>query len=227
MDHRPSLHRRALDFPTDYIHGYLGFIIRVYFIITARLTIQRHSPIPRSGYVLASNHRSFLDPLIIGCTLRRRIHYFARSSLWAIAPIRWTLNLFGGIPVDRDKPQAATVSHTVTVLREGRVLLMFPEGTRTRSGRLGRFREGPALVARRAKVPVLPIYLHRSESHWPRGAPLPIPGRGKVRVIFGPPMRPNSQLSPRQQDEELSQRIEQWLLATEHHLMGPAPRSRP
>ncbi|TVR42097.1 MAG: 1-acyl-sn-glycerol-3-phosphate acyltransferase, partial [Planctomycetota bacterium] len=167
------------------------------------------------------SHRSFLDPVVIGCALRRRIHYFARSSLWEIAPIRWTLELFGGIPVDREKPQASTISHTISVLRDGRCLLMFPEGTRTRDGRLGRFRDGPALVARRAQVPVVPVYLVDTEGAWPRGARLPVPGRGKVQVIFGPAMYSNPLLPARQQDDDLSQRIAAWLSQTERLILGP------
>ncbi|TVR13762.1 MAG: 1-acyl-sn-glycerol-3-phosphate acyltransferase [Planctomycetota bacterium] len=215
--------RPPLAFPVDYIHGFLGQFIRWWFRMTARLRIDYQGPVPRGGYVLACNHRSFLDPLALGCTLRRRIHYFARASLWKIPPIRWVLDLFGGIPVDRAKPQTTTIAAAVGVLRAGRPLLVFPEGTRTRTGRMGRFRDGPSLIARRAQVPVIPVYLKDTEGSWPRGAPLPIPGRGKVHIVFGPWMWPDQSLSVRERDAELTTRIELWLQAQEQRLYTLRP----
>lgn len=219
----PTTARRAMDFPVDYIHGCGSVIVRWYFRFTARLRIYYGGPVPRGGFLIVCNHRSFLDPLALGCTLRRRIHYFARSSLWKIAPVRWALDLFGGIPVNRSQPQSATITSTVTVLRQGRMLLMFPEGTRCRNGRLGQLRDGPALIARRAGVPIVPVYLDSTESSWPRGCPLPIPGRGKVGIHFGPPLWANKDLAPRQQDADLTLRVQRWLLQQEIRSRGPLP----
>lgn len=217
MDRSQS--RRPVQFPVDYIHISMALVARNLLGMTAKFRIIHCDRIPPGGYVLACNHRSFLDPVIVGASLRRRIHYFARSSLWKIAPIRWALDLFGGIPVDRSRPQASTMTKTIDTLRAGRPLLMFPEGTRTKTGRMGRFRDGPALVARRANVPVIPAYLLNTEQNWPRGAWLPKLGRGNVAIHFGPPLYGNPKLKGREQDNDLSMRVEEWLRNAEKRLM--------
>ena len=90
--------RRPVQFPVDFIHIFMALIARNILAMTAKFHMVHSEGIPPGGYVLACNHRSFLDPVIVGCSLRRRIHYFARSSLWKIPPIRLALDLFGGIP---------------------------------------------------------------------------------------------------------------------------------
>ena len=219
--------KRSVQFPVDYVHVYMALIARNLLRMTAKFQIVHSEGLPPGGYVLACNHRSFLDPVIVGASLRRRIHYFARSSLWKIAPIRWALDLFGGIPVNRARPQASTMTRTIETLRAGRPLLMFPEGTRTKTGRMGRFRDGPALVARRAKVPVIPAYLLNTDQNWPRGALLPKLGRGNVAIHFGPPLYGNPQLKGREQDNDLSQRVEDWLRQAEQSLMSSQAKAPP
>jgi len=190
-----------------------------------RCRLPRRSFDPRACYVLVSNHRSFMDPLLAGCFYSRPISFFARANLWRVPIIRQCLDFFGGLPVDRDEPQMGVMQRTVEWLRTGRNVLIFPEGTRTRDGRLGRLRSGAALFARRAGVPVLPVYLHRTERAWPRGCILPRVGV-RVGIRFGPVLRSSPSLPPKIADEALIRRVERWMLATEaefHKLPARTP----
>ena len=192
-----------------------GFILRMAarFLYRCRITYDR--PLPPPPVLFAANHRSFLDPPAVGMCLRDPIAYFARSSLWKIPPIRFMLNLMKGIPVDRDSPGASSMRGAVERLRQGISVLVFPEGTRTRTGRLGRMREGPALFARRAGVPVVPVYLFRSDAAWPRGALLPRLGGSRIAIRFGPAISAPASVPARERDAWVTARVEAWLRAAE------------
>lgn len=173
--------------------------------------------------VLAANHRSFLDPPAVAAWTRRPISFFARASLWKVPGIRQFLDLLGGIPIDRKAPALAQMKLTVDWLKAGRRILIFPEGTRTKTGRVGRLRSGPALFARRARVPLVPIYLHRTETGWPRGW-LFLSPHGKVRVRVGSPVPVPPQLRGKEADEWQTRYIQRWMERQERELQGRPPR---
>ncbi|MFW5753123.1 MAG: lysophospholipid acyltransferase family protein [Planctomycetota bacterium] len=177
--------------------------------------------------VFASNHRSFLDPIAVSAFGRRPISFFARRDLWRLPIAREFLLAFRALPVDRDEPQLAIMRRTVEHLRSGFAVLIFPEGTRTRTGRLGRLRSGPAVFARRAGVPVVPVYLHATDAIWPRGRILPGLDRMRLEVVYGPPLRAPADLPRRLQERWLSRAIERWLQRTEQRFMPATAGPRP
>ena len=109
-------------------------------------------------------------------------------------------------------------------LKNGISVLVFAEGTRTRDGRLAPMREGPALFARRAGVPIVPVYLYRSEAVWPRGQFLFNFINKDIEVRVGKPIVAPKDLAPRAQDAWISRRLELWMEQQERSFMGPRPR---
>jgi len=174
-----------------------------------------------SACVLAANHRSFMDPPLVSVAARRPISYFARANLWKIPVVRQFLQVLEGIPVDRNAPALRNMRQVVDHLKRGKRILVFPEGTRTRSGRVGRMREGPALFARRAGVPVVPVYLFRSETAWPRGWPV-FSIAGHVRVRVGAPIVPPAGVTGKDADRLITVYLQRWMERRERELMGPA-----
>lgn len=193
-------------------------MLRLWIRWCFRLTVRRAAPPPRGPVLYAANHRSFLDPPLVGMLSGVPVCYFARASLWRNPFIGFLLDLFGGIPVDRDNPGPSSMKGAIDRLRSGNPVLVFPEGTRTRDGRLGRCKAGPALFARRAGAPVVPVYLWRSERGWPRGSALPRAYGPRLEVRFGRPLSPPPGLSPRAQDNWLTSRLEAWLRLQERRL---------
>ena len=194
--------------------------LRSLVVFLYRCQVHRSGPMPSPPVLIAANHRSFLDPPLVGMWFRDPVSYFARANLWRIPPIRFMLESMHGIPVDRDNPGMSSMKGAVENLKRGISVLVFPEGTRTKTGRIGRLREGPALFARRAGVPVVPVYVHRSETAWPRGALLPRAGGMRIAVYVGRPMVPPHDLPTRAQDVWLTRRLQAWFMLRERSLYG-------
>jgi 1-acyl-sn-glycerol-3-phosphate acyltransferase len=141
--------------------------------------------IPREGpFLLAANHKSYLDPPMLGACLPREICYFAKKQLFAVPLFAPLIRTFGAIPVDREGFDRKGVTRALEILQQGQGLLVFPEGTRIRRPGLAEPKEGIGLLALRSGAPVVPA---RILSSWePRRNLL---RRIPIRIRFGPPLR--------------------------------------
>jgi 1-acyl-sn-glycerol-3-phosphate acyltransferase len=137
--------------------------------------------------LLVSNHASFLDVFVLGIPLRRPLNYVARSTLF-LPGLGWFIRSLGGFPIQREGMGAAGMKQTLRRLRDGGIVTLFPEGTRTRDGRLGPLKQGIAVLVARAGVPVVPAGIAGTFEGWPRWRLLPVPH--PVRVHYGAPIRP-------------------------------------
>jgi len=121
--------------------------------------------IPTEGpVILASNHRSFFDPFVIGTMTRRPVYYVAKKELFAYNRLlSWLLNALGAFPVDRGAGDQDSIETAKAILGRGEIVLMFPEGTRTRPGALGKPRRGGGRLALETGAPVVPIAIIGTE----------------------------------------------------------------
>ena len=143
--------------------------------------------IPREGGVLLiSNHVSFLDPVIIGSAANREIHFMARSTAFDIPGLGKLISIYNAYPVNRGAPDLGALRRTISLLQDGNVVLMFPEGTRSVDGTLGKARDGACFIAHRAGVPTIPVFHSGAERVLPRNSKRL--RRSKLRVIFGEPL---------------------------------------
>jgi 1-acyl-sn-glycerol-3-phosphate acyltransferase len=206
----------------EFIQFTVGYLfLRPWYLFGFRGRLRRSRQQPAGPCVFAANHRSYFDPPFVGMFQLHPIAYFARGDLWDKPVIAFFLEAMQGIPVDRANPGLSSMKGAVDRLRRGISVLVFPEGTRTRDGRISAFREGPALFARRAGVPIVPVYLHRSERVWPRGAKLPTLLASGLEVRIGTPIHAPAGLEPRAQDAWVSRRLEAWMRVQERDLLGP------
>ncbi|MFD7073047.1 lysophospholipid acyltransferase family protein [Nocardioides sp. NPDC057577] len=160
-----------------------------------RPTVTGAENVPRAGgVILASNHLSFADSIVIPSVSPRPVHFLAKSDyftgtgLKGAAQRAWFEGM-GMLPVDRDDPQAALGSLEVAleVLNKGEAFGIYPEGTRSRDGLLYRGRTGVAHLALTAGVPVVPVGLRGTAELQPVGSSLP--RLAKVTVEFGQPIQ--------------------------------------
>jgi 1-acyl-sn-glycerol-3-phosphate acyltransferase len=154
--------------------------------------------LPREGpLIIAANHASNLDVPIIGAwlipRLGRRIHWLGKKELFDWPIIGWVAANGGVHPVDRGAADIEAFRLAQRILDQGHVLFVFPEGTRSRDGRLQEARDGIALLALRTGAPVVPVAISGSNGVWPKGQKLPHPG-GRVTVRVGRAFRPADEL---------------------------------
>lgn len=163
-------------------------VVRVAGAALWRLRTAGQSLVPsRGGVILAANHQSYLDPPFVAACLPRETSFMARRSLFEIpllGPIIVACNAF---PIERNTGDVRGVKNAIDRLRSGSALLLFPEGTRSRDGRIGPLKGGLRMIAERAGVPVVPVLVEGAYRVWPKGRPLPRPG-GRVWIRFGEPL---------------------------------------
>ena len=149
-----------------------------------RLRRTGHRHIPKGPVILAANHRSFLDPFVIGCCLRRPVFFVAKRELFQSRLVGWFLNCLGAFPVRRGESDAESLETAHQLLARGEAVVIFPEGTRVRHGSLGDPRRGAGRLALETGAPVVPIALtgtERARRGW-RFRPV------KVQVRCGRPL---------------------------------------
>ena len=143
--------------------------------------------VPRTGGLLVvSNHQSYLDPILAALPIRRPLNPMARDTLFRNPAFSWLIRSLYAFPVRRGSADLGAMKEAVRRLREGRIVLVFPEGTRTRDGSIGKLHAGVILMARRAGVPVLPMVIEGAYKCWPRGRLLP--SLHEVCVAYGRPI---------------------------------------
>jgi 1-acyl-sn-glycerol-3-phosphate acyltransferase len=156
--------------------------------------------IPRDGPVIvAANHASNLDPVVIASSLMprlgRRLQWLGKKELFAWPVVGWIAANGGVHPVDRSTADVEAFRLAKRILDEGHALFVFPEGTRSGDGALREARDGVAVLALRTGAPIVPVAIAGSYGVWPRGQKVPHPG-GHVTVRVGSPFRVTDELPP-------------------------------
>jgi glycerol-3-phosphate dehydrogenase (NAD(P)+) len=161
-------------------------LFQPFFHIYFRMARIGREHIPRSGpVIIAANHRSFLDPFVIGTMARRPMYYVAKQELFQRRWMGWILSALGAFPVKRGMHDEDSIDTAKAILARGGIVLIFPEGTRTRPGSLGQPKRGVGRLALETGAPVVPIAVIGTEDvrrGWrirPR----------KVRLRAGRPLR--------------------------------------
>lgn len=164
------------------IYSIVKFIFKILFTIGLRLEVEGRENIPPSGpLVIASNHLSLLDPPVIGTAATRKVHFMAKQELFV--PVLGDIyKILGAFPVRRGGADRAAIKHGIDILNSGNVLAIFPEGTRSKTGRLGKAEPGALMMAGKASAAIVPACvvgtdIKRCGRLWPR-----------VKVCFGKPM---------------------------------------
>jgi 1-acyl-sn-glycerol-3-phosphate acyltransferase len=145
----------------------------------------RHIP-EAGGFLLVSNHQSYIDPVLLGVRLTRPLSYMAKSGLFKFAPFEWLIRQLGAFPIKQGSADIRALKEAIGRVQEGHALTIFPEGTRSPDGRLQPIEPGIALVIRKAKIPVIPAVIIGSSQAWPVGQKMFHPA--PIRVLYGSPM---------------------------------------
>ena len=156
--------------------------------------------IPRSGpVILAANHISNADPVIVGAWLTpllgRRIHWLGKREMFDWPVVGWMARNGGVVPVDRGAADIDAFRLAQRVLEAGHVLMVFPEGTRSPTAELQTPKDGLAMLALRTDATIVPIGVSNTDRVWPKGRLVPTPGRHATMRI-GEPFKVGELLPP-------------------------------
>ena len=169
-------------------------LLRLIFTVVLRLKIEGRENIPKDGpLVIASNHLSLLDPPVLGTAATRKVHFMAKEELFV--PVLGTIyKILGAFPVRRGGADRAAIKHGIEILESGNVLAIFPEGTRSKTGELGKAQPGALMMASKVKATIVPACIigtdyKRHGRIWPKvtvrfGKPMPFPEGAEVNKEF-------------------------------------------
>jgi 1-acyl-sn-glycerol-3-phosphate acyltransferase len=173
------------------VYGVCHYWLRVSFDMFFRGEVAGLEHLPRRGaFLIAANHASHLDPPMIGSQVPRQMAFFARKTLWSSPLASWWLDAVGTIPVDRDGGQdVGALKRVLRALAAGRIMILFPEGTRSPDGALQPPKPGIGFIVCKTQVPVVPARIFGSFDAFGKGMKIPRFGT-PLTVVFGRPIAP-------------------------------------
>jgi 1-acyl-sn-glycerol-3-phosphate acyltransferase len=173
--------------------------VRRLFGVLGGLEVAGGGNVPADGpLIVAANHASYFDPMLLGAALDRPLHFMARRSLFDIPGFGWLIRQNQAFPLERDGDSREAIRGFGELLRQGRAVVVFPEGTRTRDGAIGDIRTGVGMLSERHLAPILPVYLWGTFQSLPRGRL--IPRFHRFKALIGPLLRPEAEEKDRKRE---------------------------
>jgi 1-acyl-sn-glycerol-3-phosphate acyltransferase len=176
-------------------------LARAYFGL--RLEGTEHIP-PAGRVIIAPNHQTYADPVLVTIPVRRRIYYMAWNRLFEIRGLNWMIRRLRAFPVSLESSDPRAARESVRLLQAGHAVMIFPEGGRSVDGSVGRFKLGAFRLAVSVGAPVLPVTIAGGWASWPPGHPWPRPGT--MTITYHPLVHPEAGLDPRDAARQLAER---------------------
>jgi len=152
----------------------------------ALFRIEHHGQenIPGKGaLIIVANHATYLDPFWIALRLYRTVQYMAMTPLFKYSWINKILRWFGAFPVNLENPESSTIKKALSILKRGGALMIFPEGGRSKEGKLIPFKDGAAKLALRTGATILPVVVLGGAGVWSPRMLVPRPRKVRVRYL--------------------------------------------
>ena len=159
------------------------FLVRIAYFLWYRIRFEGKENIPKDkACIYVSNHRTYADPPLIVLGVKRKFSFMAKEELFKFKPFALLIKSLGAFPVSRGKGDETAIENSLKAISQGRNLVIFPEGTRSKDGKLGRGKTGAALIAAKAHTDIVPvgIIFEGDKLHF----------RSKIIVRYGKPIDP-------------------------------------
>jgi 1-acyl-sn-glycerol-3-phosphate acyltransferase len=219
--------------PTYRGYRTVGLVVKPLMRFWFRIRTEGAEHVPATGpVILAANHRSNVDPVLLACALRRPVSFMTKIELF-VGPLAWILRLIDQFPVRRGSVDREALRHSSAVVAAGGILGLFPEGARG-DGSFSTIHSGLAYIVLRQPCPVLPVAIFGTERVRRRFGWLPL--ASPVRIVVGPPIEGlglgAGRAGRRSATEELGHKLREFLLgvqakATRDPSAGSSPTAPP
>lgn len=201
----------------SFVYRFARAAWKLWFLLVHRLRVEDIKKLPaEGGCLIVANHGSFLDIPLIAASTRRHVCFVARDTLAKSRVVGFMIRHTGAVMIRRGTVDRAALRDIVEHLKRGDCVAMFPEGTRTKDGRVGPFLRGMTIVARQARVPLVPCGIRGTFDILPPGKSVPRPVRCSIR--YGAPIEVD-----RADPDASLERARQEVLA----MVGQAPDPSP
>ncbi len=176
-----------------------------------RMAVKGIENLPEEGPALiVANHQSFFDIPLLAASTKRHVCFVARSTLAHSTILEFIMRECGAVLIERGKGDRAAMRTMVEHLNRGDVVAIFPEGTRSEDGRVGHFKGGALLAARKAGAPIVPVAIRGSHSIWPRSRKYP--GSGRIELRFLPARTAEGKSALEEVHREISEAVGDGML---------------
>jgi 1-acyl-sn-glycerol-3-phosphate acyltransferase len=177
------------------------WLCRIFSLVFFRLRVCGRENVPDKGaFILVCNHQSYLDPVFCGAPLKRHLNFVARDSLFKNWFFGWMISSVNTIPVKQGEADLTAMRKVINLLKEGKGVCLFPEGTRTIDGKITSLKPGIGLLCRRGDAAIVPALIDGAFECWPRHQKIFLPG--SISVIYGETIT-NEQIK-KMSDEQLA-----------------------
>ena len=178
-------------------------LCRLWFGLILRTRVIGAENIPESGaFILAANHVSNWDPPFLGTFIDREVNYMGKEELFRNPVMAWICRHLYVFPVKRGAADKTAIKTAIKILRDGKCFGIFPEGTRSKTGKLGKAEAGVSLIAAMTKAPIIPAAIVNTEKIFSRAEFLPRPA-----VVYGSPLKFTGSTKDRDAMESFAQEL--------------------
>lgn len=169
------------------LYGTVLFLVFCFFKIFYRLKIYGGKNFKKGPAIIASNHASYYDPCVVAVSSLEEINFLAKPSLFKIPFLGWLIKKLNAHRIAKSEQNVYTIKQVLKLLKEGKKVLLFPEGKRSVSGDISNIMPGIGYLAYMSKSLIIPVFVHGTYNIWRKGKKLP-KLFGKVSCVFGTPI---------------------------------------
>ena len=174
--------------------------------------------------IIAANHLSYLDPPLVSVSLHEEIYFLAGSHLFKNPIFRKLIQSLNAYPVSKSGGDIATFRTICSLLKDGKKVLIFPEGTRSKDGTISDFKRGLGMLAKKSGCPIIPAYIHGTNTAWPRGKKMPYFFGKRTSCSFGDPIFYEAD-GEMEGDDSIAQKTFDAVLALRNNIQKQIPEN--
>ncbi|MFH1259915.1 MAG: lysophospholipid acyltransferase family protein [Elusimicrobiota bacterium] len=183
----------------NYLYRFGRFLFAVFFRLFWRTQVVGHKNIPpEGGVIIAANHISFLDPPLLGTAIKRETNFLAKEELFDLPVLGFLMRRVNAHPLKRDKQDVRALKTAMRILAAGKLLVLFPEGTRSKTGELQQAKSGIGMLSAKLQVPIIPAFIWKTSRFW---------RFHRMAVIFGQPIYPPAQIKSKEDYKTISEEV--------------------